>query len=275
MSFKTKKLRITNDEQYPFNPSWIKSFKVRDIDFWDEINDTPMGRLGVYEQMRVMNIKKSSETRLVKNIEFNLQGNVLKRIVWFFKNFGAQWSRLKLKKNKYRIRKKLLSTNFDFKKDFFSEWEIMKININVIFANGKKISININSITKDPQLITNPIITLYQINSIDISLIQSLKMQHKISSIAKIVIKKNLSFLKSLVKEKIFSIEKVLKDDARVCDLMKRCYQLITIVDTKVEIPHSFSDYWIFVLNLNESIQDFLTGNISSQQDYTLTENTP
>ena len=100
-------------------------------------------------------------------------------------------------------------------------------------------------------------------------------MQHKISSIDKIVIKKNLSFLKSLVSEKIFSLEKVLKDDARICDLMRRCYQLINIVDTKVEIPHSFSDYWIFVLNLNESIQDFLTGNISNQQEYTAPENTP
>lgn len=77
------------------------------------------------------------------------------------KNFGAQWGRLRLKKNKYRIRKKLLSTNFDHKKDFYCDWEILKIAINVIFPNGKKISVNINSIIKEPQLITNPIITLF------------------------------------------------------------------------------------------------------------------
>lgn len=89
------------------------------------------------------------------------------------------------------------------------------------------------------------------------------------------MIKRNLSFLKSLVAENIFSTEKVKKDDAKICDLMNRCYQLINIVDTKVEIPHSFSDYWSFVLNLNESIQDFLTGNINNEQDYIIPENSP
>ena len=59
MSFATKKLRITNDEDYPFNPSWIKSFKMTDIEFWDEINNKHMGKMGVFEQLRTMNIKKS------------------------------------------------------------------------------------------------------------------------------------------------------------------------------------------------------------------------
>jgi len=81
--------------------------------------------------------------------------------------------------------------------------------------------------------------------------------------------------LQSLVEQKIFSLDKVYKDDERISDLMKRCYMLINIVDTKIEIPHSFSDYWIFVLNLNESIQDFLTGNISEEQVYTLPKNSP
>lgn len=248
----------TNCEQYPYKPNWVKTRSMKDIQLFDEISLQPMGSISEFTISKIMKQGGDTHSTTLKDALINVKGTSLKKMVTLIKNFNKQYLRLNLRKDKFRVRRKILSDNFINKQDFISVYDIKNIQLSVLFPKGKRLTVSIENMIKHRQTEFKDVIDLLVVNQIQLVIVQSLKVSHQIAHVKSIRLQKNVSFLKKLVEEGIFNLEELGESDAEIAKLMKSCYNLINIDTSTIEIPHDFSEYWPFFIDLTNSVHQFL-----------------